>query len=132
MDNLDKFADLEQEVKVRRSIKTTSWNTFHIPDEAMPKDIDNKYRCNICDKKIPKDNMYCYKCRKEYSISREGVFKYNVPSHEKDRRIDNAMSYYEDESFPIRCAMCAKNRVRREGANCVRCLRFIGVIEEEE
>ena len=73
-----------------------------------------------------------YKCRKEYSISREGVFKYNVPSHEKARRINNAMSYYEDKSFPIRCAMCAKNRVRREGANCVRCLKFIGVIEEEE
>ena len=44
MSKADKFADLEQEVQVRRSIKTTSWDTFHIPDEAMPKNLKNKYR----------------------------------------------------------------------------------------
>ena len=52
MDNLDRLADLEQEVKARRSIKTTSWDTFHIPDEAMPKNVKNKYKCNICDRKF--------------------------------------------------------------------------------
>ncbi len=82
--------------------------------------------------KIPRDNKFCYACRKEYSISREGIFKYNIPKFEKERQEKVQEIYEEDKSFPIRCAMCAKNRVRREGANCVRCLKFIGVIEEEE
>ena len=131
MSKADKFADLEQEVQVRRSIKTTSWDTFHIPDEAMPKNLKNKYRCNICDKRIPRDNLYCYQCRKEYSISREGVFKYNIKSHEKQRRIDNAVVHYEDTSYPNRCNLCRKNRVKRNDGICVRCLKFIGVLEEE-
>ena len=131
MSKADKFADLEQEVQVRRSIKTTSWDTFHIPDEAMPKNVKNKYKCNICDRKIPRDTMYCYKCRKEYSISREGVFKYNVPSHEKARQEEVQRVYTEDKSYPIRCTLCRKNRVRRDGGICVRCLKLIGVLEEE-
>ena len=131
MSKADKFADLEQEVQVRRSIKTTSWDTFHIPDEAKPKNLKNKYRCNICDKRIPRDNLYCYQCRKEYSISREGVFKYNVPSHEKARQEEVQRVYTEDKSYPIRCTLCRKNRVRRDGGICVRCLKFIGVLEEE-
>lgn len=131
MDNLDRLADLEQEVKARKSIKTTSWDTFHIPDEAMPKNIKNKYKCSICDRKIPRDNLYCYKCRKEYSISREGVFKYNIPSHEKARLEDKHNVYTEDKSFPIRCTLCRRNRVRRDGGICSRCLKYIGVLEEE-
>mgnify|MGYP001192571859 FL=1 len=132
MSNTEHLADLEQEVKVRRSIKTSSWDNIHIPKESLPKNIEHKYRCGICDRKIPRDNQFCYKCRKEYSISREGIFKYNIPKFEKERQQKVQEIYEEDKSYPIRCAMCAKNRVRREGANCVRCLKFIGVIEEEE
>ena len=132
MSNTEHLADLEQEVKVRRSIKTSSWDNIHVPKERLPKNIEHKYRCGICDRKIPRDNQFCYKCRKEYSISREGIFKYNIPKFEKERQQKVQEIYEEDKSYPIRCAMCAKNRVRREGANCVRCLKFIGVIEEEE
>jgi len=130
--NNEQLADLEKEVQVRRSIKTTSWESFNIPDEALPKNLNHKYRCSICDKKIPRDNQFCYKCRQEYSISREGIFKYNIPKYEQER-IDKAHELYtEDKSFPIRCTLCRKNRVRRDGGICVRCLKFIGVIEEEE
>jgi hypothetical protein len=132
MDNKDRLADLEQEVKERRSIKTTSWNTFHIPDEALPKNIDNKYRCSICDKKIPRDNNFCYACRKEYSISREGIFKYNIPKYEKERQQSIADVYNEDKSFPNKCILCRKRRVKRNDGMCVRCLKFMGIIEEEE
>ena len=99
MSNVDKLGDLEQEVKVRR--------------------------CTICDRKIPRDNPFCYKCRKEYSISREGIFKYNIPKFENERLESKQKIYQEDKSFPIRCTLCRKNRVRKDGGVCFRCLKYI-------
>ena len=132
MDNKSMFDDLEQEVKAAKyKVKTTSWDTFHIPDEAMPKNIKNNYRCNICDKRIPKNNLYCYGCRKEYSISRDGVFKYSIKKYEDERLFEKDKIYREDKSFKIRCTLCRRNRVKVDGGICVRCLKYIGVLEEE-
>jgi len=130
MSNVDKLGDLEKEVKVRRSIKTSSWDNLHVPEESLPKNINHKYRCTICDRKIPRDNPFCYKCRKEYSISREGIFKYNIPKFENERLESKEKIYQEDKSFPIRCTLCRKNRVRKDGGVCFRCLKYI--LEEEE
>ena len=109
---------------------TYDMNDFHIPDENKPKNIYFAFNCGICDKKIPKDNGYCYACRKEYQISREGIFKYNIQSHEKERRIHNAMIIAEDKSFPAYCQVCFKRKVKTGGGTCYVCLRFI--MGEEE
>jgi|TARA_R100001443_G_C3292785_1_gene163274 hypothetical protein len=109
---------------------TYDMNDFHIPDESKPKNIYFAFNCGICDKKIPKDNGYCYACRKEYQISREGIFKYNIQSHEKERRIHNAMIIAEDKSFPAYCQVCFKRKVKTGGGTCYVCLRFI--MGEEE
>ena len=113
-------------------IKTSNWDNLHVPQESLPKNLDFKYRCSICDKKIPKSNNFCYQCRQEYSVNHDGVFKYNISKYENERLEEKNKLYREDKSFPIRCTLCRKNRVRRDGGICVRCLKFIGVIEEEE
>lgn len=64
---------------------TYDMNEFHIPDENKPKNLYFAYNCGICDKKIPKNNLYCYACRKEYQISSDGIFKYNIQSFEKKK-----------------------------------------------
>ena len=109
---------------------TYDMNEFHIPDENKPKNLYFAYNCGICDKKIPKNNLYCYACRKEYQIPSDGIFKYNIQSFEKERRIHNAMIHAEDKSFPVFCRVCCKRKVKTDGGTCYVCLRFI--MGEEE
>lgn len=116
----------------KSNIPTFRWDNIHVPSESLPKNLDFKYRCNICDKKIPKNNNFCYQCRQEYQVNQDGIFKYNIDRYERERLAEKDKILREDKAYPIRCTLCRKNRVRRDGGICVRCLKFIGVIEEED
>ena len=116
----------------KSNIPTFRWDNIHVPSESLPKNLDFKYRCNICDKKIPKNNNFCYQCRQEYQVNQDGIFKYNIDRYERERLAEKDKILREDKAYPIRCTLCRKNRVRRDGGICVTCLKFIGVIEEED
>ena len=116
----------------KSNIPTFRWDNIHVPSESLPKNLDFKYRCNICDKKIPKNNNFCYQCRQEYQVNQDGIFKYNIDRYERERLAEKDKILREDKAYPIRCTLCRKNRVRRDGGICVRCHKFIGVIEEED
>ena len=106
-------------------------NAFYIPEEVKPKNANYNFRCSICDRKIPRDNPYCYKCRQEYQISQDGVFKNSIPTHEKARLDKEYADYTEDKKFPNKCRLCRKNKVKVNDGVCTRCLNFI-LSEEEE
>ena len=131
LENKSRPTRSERDTMSKSNIPTFRWDNIHVPSESLPKNLDFKYRCTICDKKIPKANKFCYKCRQEYQVNHDGIFKYNIDRYERERLAEKDKILREDKAYPIRCTLCRKNRVRRDGGICVRCLKFIGVLEEE-
>ena len=115
---------------MRATVVNYRIDDFYIPEEVLPKNVNHMFNCSICDRKIPRDNLHCYKCRQEYNISRDGVFKDSLPSYSKDKAMDRYRVLREDKSFPNYCSLCSRNRVKTNGGMCVRCIKFI--TQEEE